>query len=274
MEEVPVTPSANYSGLNTTFQKSSYRSVHRRAIEEGLQASTNPGLIGLKNLGNTCFLNSSLQCLANTVPLLDYFLGYSWTDEVNRDNPLGTGGALVADFGTLMNLMWKNGDNKPINPRSFKDTLSKCYIQFAGYSQHDSQELLAFLLDGLHEDLNRVSKKPNVKDETVTDNTPDLEIAIASWKYYLLRNRSIIVDIFQGQLRNVLRCKSCDHRSVKFDPFMYLSLPLPRPSTQSETIPLTSCLAEFCKPELLSNDCQVRCVTQFSAGQMHKSGES
>ena len=242
-----------------TFQRSSYRSVHKRAIEEVLQSNCDPGVIGLKNLGNTCFLNTSLQCLANTIPLVDYFLGYSsWRNEINKTNPLGTGGLLVEEFGNLINMMWRNSDKKPISPHEFKSALGKFNSQFAGNLQHDSQELLAFLLDGLHEDLNRVCKEELMVEDDIPSNLSDVELAIASWKSYLLRNRSIIVDIFQGQLRNVLICKTCQHRSAKFDPFMYLSVPLPSQIDDSDpAISLNACLAEFCRPETLSGDCQV-----------------
>ena len=51
-----------------------------------------------------------------------------------------------------------------------------------------------------------------------------------AWDNHLLRNRSIVVDLFHGQLKSCVRCLSCGHTSVRFDPFTYLSLPLPMDS--------------------------------------------
>ncbi|KAF3971531.1 hypothetical protein CMV_004879 [Castanea mollissima] len=192
------------------------------------------GLTGLQNLGNTCFMNSAIQCLVHTPELVDYFLG-DYPKEINYDNPLGMKGELALAFGDLLRKLWAPGA-RPVAPRMFKSKLANFAPQFSGYNQHDSQEFLAFLLDGLHEDLNRVKCKPYIEAKGLED-LPDEEAAEEYWKNHLARNDSIIVDSCQGQFRSTLICPLCKKVSVTFDPFMYLSLPLP--STVMRTMTLT-----------------------------------
>ncbi|KAI5445257.1 variant 6, Ubiquitin carboxyl-terminal hydrolase 9 [Lathyrus oleraceus] len=149
------------------------------------------GLAGLQNLGNTCFMNSTLQCLVHTPPLVEFFL-QDYNDEINRDNPLGMSGELALAFGDLLRKLWSSG-RTAIAPRAFKGKLARFAPQFSGYNQHDSQELLAFLLDGLHEDLNRVKQKPYIEMKD-SDNRPDEEVAYECWKNHMARNDSLIVD--------------------------------------------------------------------------------
>lgn len=191
------------------------------------------GLAGLQNLGNTCFMNSALQCLVHTPPLFEYFLG-DYSSEINKQNPLGLHGELAIAFGDLLRKLWSSGRTS-IPPRAFKGKLARFAPQFSGYNQHDSQELLAFLLDGLHEDLNRVKQKPYIETKDF-DGRPDEEVADECWRYHKARNDSIIVDVCQGQYKSTLVCPECNKISITFDPFMYLSLPLPSTVTRTMTV--------------------------------------
>ncbi|XP_022765626.1 ubiquitin carboxyl-terminal hydrolase 5 isoform X4 [Durio zibethinus] len=143
-------------------------------------------------------------------------------------------GELALAFGELLRKLWAPG-RTPVAPRPFKAKLARFAPQFSGYNQHDSQELLAFLLDGLHEDLNRVKHKPYINSRDA-DGRPDEEVADEYWANHIARNDSIIVDVCQGQYKSTLVCPVCNKVSVTFDPFMYLSLPLQFTTTRTMTI--------------------------------------
>ncbi|KAJ2889110.1 hypothetical protein IWW38_004834, partial [Coemansia aciculifera] len=182
-------------------------------------------LCGLNNLGNTCFMNSALQCLGHFSDLTRYFVSQVYRHELNRDNPLGMKGAVASAYGRLVNGMWEIGRGA-YAPRAFKQTIAQWAPQFRGYNQQDAPEFLAFLLDGLHEDLNRIVHKPYIEVPDAAGR-PDAEVADEQWSIYKRRNDSVVVDLFQGQYRSTLVCPVCSHTSVTFDPFMYLTLPLP-----------------------------------------------
>lgn len=185
-----------------------------------------PGFTGLVNLGNTCFMNSVIQSLSNTRELRDYFHGRSFEAEINYSNPLGTGGRLAIGFAVLLRALWK-GTHHAFQPSKLKAIVASKASQFTGYAQHDAQEFMAFLLDGLHEDLNRIQKKPYT--ETVdSDGRPDEVVAEEAWQRHKMRNDSFIVDLFQGQYKSKLVCPVCAKVSITFDPFLYLPVPLPQ----------------------------------------------
>ncbi|XP_013412555.1 ubiquitin carboxyl-terminal hydrolase 15 isoform X3 [Lingula anatina] len=209
----------NSSGSSSSYSNHGYGSYYSN------RGSASPGLCGLSNLGNTCFMNSALQCMHNVPPLVEYFLADRWKDELNLDNPLGMKGEIAKTFASLIHDVW-SGKYSYVIPRDFKIAVGRFAPQFSGYQQQDSQELMAFLLDGLHEDLNRVKKKPYVEVKDA-NGRPDHEVAKEAWDSYKLRNDSVIVDTFHGLLKSRLICPECDKHSVTFDPFCYLSLPLP-----------------------------------------------
>ena len=190
------------------------------------------GITGLQNLGNTWFMNSSIQCLSNSYALTKYFLIEKYKTEINSNNVLGTGGKLAVQFARLLNEMW-NEESPVVTPWSFKKIVGNFQPMFSGFAQHDSAELLSFVLDGIHEDLNRVKQKPYYELPDIIPGTPEHIVAQLSWKYHLLRNQSIIVDMMHAQYKSTLCCPRCNNISVTYDPYMMLSLPIPMNEVES-----------------------------------------
>lgn len=170
-------------------------------------------------------MNSAIQCMSNVPALTEYMISDKWKKDLNKENPLGMRGEIALSYVELIKNMW-SGKCSSTSPRSFKIAVGRFKPEFSGYQQQDSQELMAFLLDGLHEDLNRIRKKPYIETKEA-DNRPDDVVAKETWRDYTLRNNSVIVDIFHGLLKSTLVCPECTKVSVKFDPFCYLSVPLP-----------------------------------------------
>ncbi|CAH2277956.1 ubiquitin carboxyl-terminal hydrolase 15 isoform X2 [Pelobates cultripes] len=216
---------------NSNYCLPSYAAYKNYEYSEPGRHNEQPGLCGLSNLGNTCFMNSAIQCLSNTPPLTEYFLNDKYQEELNLDNPLGMRGEIAKSYADLIKQMW-SGKYSYVTPRAFKTQVGRFAPQFSGYQQQDCQELLAFLLDGLHEDLNRIRKKPYIQLKDA-DGRPDKVVAEEAWENHIKRNDSIIVDIFHGLFKSTLVCPECAKISVTFDPFCYLTLPLPMKKERS-----------------------------------------
>ncbi|XP_078597209.1 ubiquitin carboxyl-terminal hydrolase 19-like isoform X2 [Branchiostoma floridae x Branchiostoma japonicum] len=191
-----------------------------------VEKTCEPGFTGLDNLGNTCFMNATLQALANTRELRDFCQSNKFKEDLNTENVLGSGGKLAIAFACVLRTLW-SGTRTSYAPSRLKSIIATKAHQFTGFAQHDAQEFLAFLLDGLHEDLNRIQDKPYTTT-VESDGRPDAEVADEAWRIYMKRNDSFMVDLFQGQFKSTLVCPVCSKVSVTFDPFAYLSVPLPK----------------------------------------------
>jgi len=216
------------------------------------------GARGLFNLGNTCYMNSTLQALSAIVPLRKYYRSGDFKADISTA-PLSMDGRLATSFANLLNLMWENACSA-LSPVDIKKLVAERRPEFGGSQQHDAQEMLMLLLDGLHEDVNRAPcPRPTVEDPTM-DGKTEVQIAEEAWCGNLRRNRSRIVDIFQFQVRSEIAFPDVGMRSLKFDPMMYLSLPIPtRDRATSSSVDLEECLRAFSTREELSHEDWARC---------------
>ncbi|XP_052751885.1 ubiquitin carboxyl-terminal hydrolase 32 [Galleria mellonella] len=203
----------------------------RQERRDTLSTAQLPGATGLHNLGNTCFMNAAMQAVWNTGPLRRYFNSGMHLYEVNTTNPLGTKGALALRYGELCKEVWSS-TARSVAPLRVRWVVARHARALGGGGQHDAQELLAWLLDALHEDLNRAAPRPAPPPpHRDSDGRPDQEVAAEAWASHTARNQSIMTDLFYGQLKSKVRCDTCGHESVRFDAFNMLSLPLPMESS-------------------------------------------
>uniref|UniRef100_A0A2K6M4F9 Ubiquitin carboxyl-terminal hydrolase 8 n=1 Tax=Rhinopithecus bieti TaxID=61621 RepID=A0A2K6M4F9_RHIBE len=250
-----VTPTVNRENKPTCYPKAEISRLSASQIRNlnPVFGGSGPALTGLRNLGNTCYMNSILQCLCNAPHLADYFNRNCYQDDINRSNLLGHKGEVAEEFGIIMKALW-TGQYRYISPKDFKITIGKINDQFAGYSQQDSQELLLFLMDGLHEDLNKADNRKRYKEEN-NEHLDDFKAAEHAWQKHKQLNESIIVALFQGQFKSTVQCLTCHKKSRTFEAFMYLSLPLA--STSKCT--LQDCLRLFSKEEKLTDNNRFYC---------------
>lgn len=210
--------------------KSHSKECPQQGIEEDnlvIKSGSKMGMTALQNLGNTCFLNTSLQCISNCWELSNYFLKNHYKKDINKTNVLGTHGRVTRSFANLIKHLWY-GEENLFTPTNFKLILENENEMYQGNVQQDANEFLTYLLDCIHEDLNRVIEKPYVINE---DNRKDDNVKSTKfWYNFFQRNQSIIVDLFYGQFQSFVYCQieNCGNISSTFEPFLCLSLPLVR----------------------------------------------
>ena len=138
---------------------------------------------GFLNLGNTCYFNSTLQCLINCTPLVNYFVKYGYT---------GTNTAVIA-FKDIINEYW-NGNNNVVDPKLLIRELVRWSPQFKGNFQQDSHEAYLCMLEGFHKATRRIIINEAPYYLNVDRDGP-------AFKQWSLEHRSLVTDLFDGQIK-------------------------------------------------------------------------
>ncbi|XP_010143289.1 PREDICTED: inactive ubiquitin carboxyl-terminal hydrolase 50 [Buceros rhinoceros silvestris] len=194
-----------------------------------------PGLTGLRNLGNTCYMNAILQCLCSVPPLVEYFLSGKYRGALQTKN-----GTSASAFACLLSNMWL-GEFDCVSPEAFHSVLGIQHPTFCKWTQQDAQEFLICVLNELHRALKKSSKRQRVTS--------------AKGGGVNVSETSIITQLFQGQLSYSITCQECETTTEKPESFTVLSLPIPSRSVCS----LQDCLKCFFQQDTLTSTNQVHC---------------
>lgn len=208
------------------------------------------GLCGLVNFGNTCYMNSAIQCLSNISELKKYFLEKKFITDLNKNT---TEMNLVIEWYKLLDGKYKY--NSVISPESFRNQIRIVSIKeginlnFVGNGQNDVQEFLLFLIEKMH---NGLCRKVNVNITGKIKNDLDKCAfeAMKIFKIYFKDSYSIIVDLFYSQ--QCSRIYDLDKKllSTNYDPFCYHTIPIP----ENENVNIYDCFNLFTTMELMDEE--------------------
>lgn len=225
--------------------------INRHRNFNEVYGTVKSGLTGLKNLGNSCYMNSVLQCISNIGILNNYFCRGKYKEHLNQrpDNP--TRGEVAEEVAHVIRNLWL-GQYRSIACRDFKGVVGKYMDRFRGCSQQDAHEFLTFLMDWLHNDL-KLQKEHHLKEATnfgpKNSDTDAVTGAINAWNEFKSKHESVMLTSFFIQQVSTVQCSSCSVKSMNYEePTSNLTLLLP----SAARCTLSECLRLYTSKERIS----------------------
>lgn len=209
--------------INSLYEASlNVEEIQQININAFLDGKSRHGLVGLKNSGGIDFLLSPLQVLSHCKELTKFFLtGNFKSSKAKEDTPL------CSAYAELINQLWV-GSSPVVSPTNFRNVFFILIKELANASGIDACDIFVVILDKLHSELNEIKKRPDDLYFYEQDyGESDMQACNRWWKAHNLMNKSVIIDLFQGQIKRKIVCSVCKSVSVAYPPFLYIDLPIP-----------------------------------------------
>ena len=186
-------------------------------------------LIGLQNIGATCYMNATLQCFCHIEKFINFFkYNYQIINIVktNKNN-------LSSSFKLLIEKLWPNNinsnslnnKNKNYAPEDFKNKISKMNPLFEGIAANDAKDLVNFIIMTLHEELNKANNI-NLNNNVIIDQTNKMALFQNFAQNFTNNNQSIISDLFYSMNCNITECSNCNIKLYNYQIYFFLVFPL------------------------------------------------
>ena len=207
---------------------------------------TNKGLTGLADLGNTCFMNTGLQCLSHTYPFSNFLEKGDYKQKIKKQPE----SLILMEWDKLREMVWS--ENCIISPGGFLTALQKVAkikgkSLFTGFAQNDLPEFLTFIIDCFHTSIMReVNMK--IKGKILTEKDKVAEQCFSMMKNMYKKEYSEILDIFYGIHVSCVKGENQETLGCNPEPFLMLDLPIP---ARKKNITLVDCFDYYTNTELL-----------------------
>ena len=206
-----------------------------------------PGIIGLQNIGATCYMNATLQCFSNIKRFRDNLL-YIHQYLENNKNEKKLSFALVEVFKNL----WIILDHSDYPPYNFKKVIGEMNPLFKGIAANDPKDLVLFLLETTHKELNNPKKK--ILDNNNAINTNNFNDVFKEFiKYFTNNNNSLVCEEFYGCTNSMTTCAICKttNHNVQVLNILFFPLEEVRKFIYSEnSVKIEDCFLHYEKQEI------------------------